>query len=216
MKFSVNGKSSKLPFMAKSTNSKKQAPKASQKKSKDTSDMQPKASKIAATSDEKESGLQKLFADGIKDIYWAENHLVKGLPKLIKAAASKELQNALTDHLEVTKKHVTRLELVFENLGKKIQAKKCDAMEGLSKEAEGVIETTDAGTAAREQGLIMAAQKTEHYEIASYSGLSKLASTLGYSDISSILEQTLAEEKEADELLATIAENSKVPDNVGR
>ena len=188
--------------MAKSTNSKKNIPKKFTQQKPDTnSDFQPLESKIAATSsDVQETGLQKLFADSIKDIYWAENHLVKSLPKMIKSAPSGELQNAFTDHLAVTKQHVSRLEKVFELLG-------------LSKEGEGVIESTDSGTAAREQGLIMAAQKVEHYEIATYGSLAKLAATLGHSEIADILQQTLGEEKEADELLTGIAENSKLPDS---
>ncbi len=195
--------------MAKSISSKKNNPiKTAAKRSTPSSHFQPKESKIAATSsDEEETGLEKLFTDSIKDIYWAENHLVKSLPKMIKAAASTRLQNAFSDHLEVTKKHVSRLEKVFELLGKKAQAKKCDAMEGLTKEGEGVIESTESGTEARDHGLIMAAQKTEHYEIAAYGGLSKLAEKLGHSNISNILQQTLADEKEADELLTSIAEN---------
>ena len=96
---------------------------------------------------------------------------MKSLPKLINAASSPELQSAINDHLEVTEEHVSRLEEIFELLGKKPQAKKCDTMEGLSKEAEGIIESTDSGSMARDQGIIMAAQKTEHYEIATYSGL---------------------------------------------
>ncbi|HEV8083223.1 MAG TPA: ferritin-like domain-containing protein [Chitinophagaceae bacterium] len=194
--------------MAKSSNSKKGASKKSTASKQSTSSgFEPAESKIAATSQDRETGLRKLFADSIKDIYWAENHLVKSLPKLINAASSAELQGALSDHLEVTKQHVSRLEQVFEILGKKAQAKKCDAMEGLSKEAEGVIESTDSGTSARDQGIVMAAQKTEHYEIATYGGLSQLAKTLGHSDISDLLGQTLAEEKEADQLLTTIAAN---------
>ncbi len=206
--------------MAKST-SKTNSKKTSAKESisinaEAASDFQPEDSKIAGTSPDKsdpETGLQKLFADSIKDIYWAENHLIKALPKMIKAAPSAELQNAFTDHLELTKTHVQRLEEVFELMGKKVQAKKCDAMDGLTKEGEGVIESTDSGTAAREQGLIMAAQKVEHYEIAAYGGMAKLSATLGYKEVSNILQQTLAEEKETDELLTTIAENSNVPDS---
>ena len=122
-----------------------------------------------------EDGLMKLFTDSIMDLFWAENHLVKALPKMIKSAKSKALQDAISNHLEQTKTHVERLQQVFELLGKKPQAKKCDAMEGLTKEGEGVIENTDSGTPARDLGIIMASQKVEHYEISSYTGLSKLA-----------------------------------------
>jgi ferritin-like metal-binding protein YciE len=153
------------------------------------------------------TGLEDLFLDAIKDIYWAENHLVKSIPKMQKAAGAESLKNAFSDHLEVTKEHVSRLEQVFKLLGKKVQAKKCDAMEGLSMEGEGIIEDTDAGSAARDAGLIMAAQKVEHYEIATYGGLAKLAQNLGKDEIANLLEQTLSEEKEADALLTGIAEN---------
>jgi ferritin-like metal-binding protein YciE len=195
--------------MAKSSGTKKAvSKKPSSTKEKDSSGFEPKESKIAATSAANETGLQKLLSDAIKDIYWAENHLVKSLPKLINAAASSQLQSALNDHLEITEEHVTRLEEIFEMLGKKPQAKKCDAMEGLSKEAEGVIESTESGTISRDQGIIMAAQKTEHYEIATYSGLANLARAIGYDNISEILERTLAEEQEADQILTSLAEES--------
>ena len=196
--------------MAKSSTPKKSAVRKKASLKKDPSGFEPLESKIAATSAENENGLQKFFLDSIKDIYWAENHLVKSLPKLINAASSAELQSAINDHLEVTEEHVSRIEEVFKLLGKKPQAKKCDAMEGLSKEGEGVIESTDAGTAARDQGIIMAAQKTEHYEIAAYRGLAKLASTLGYDNIAEILERTLAEEQEADDILSSLADDSFV------
>ncbi|MEJ0105214.1 MAG: ferritin-like domain-containing protein [Bacteroidota bacterium] len=154
-----------------------------------------------------DSKLAVFFHDELKDIYWAEKHLVKTLPKMKKAASSEELAAAFEDHLEVTKQHVIRLEQVFEMLGHKAQAKKCDAMEGITKEGESIIEDTEDGTATRDVGLIMAAQKVEHYEIATYGALHQLAITLGYNDVASILESTLSEEKEADEALTSIAEN---------
>lgn len=155
-----------------------------------------------------QDGLLKLFTDSVKDIYWAENHLVKALPKMINAASAPALQDAITAHLEQTKTHVERLEQVFEMLGKKVQAKKCDAMEGLSKEGEGIVEDTDSGTPARDMGIIMASQKVEHYEISSYTGLVKLAGKLMLTDIADLLSTTLDEEIKADELLAGIAENN--------
>ena len=124
-----------------------------------------------------------------------------------RAATSTQLKDAIGNHLEQTKGQVTRLEQVFEMLGKKVQAKKCDAMEGLVKEGESIIEETDKGTATRDVGLIMAAQKVEHYEIATYGGIAQLAKTLGHDDISELLGQTLAEEKETDQMLTDIAEN---------
>lgn len=161
----------------------------------------------SATATRTSSRLQDFFIDEIKDIYWAEKHLVKTLPKMHKAANSEELKNAFKDHLEATKTHVTRLEQVFDLLGEKAHAKKCEAMEGITKEGESIIDETEAGTATRDVGLILAAQKVEHYEISTYGGLTQLARTIGHIDIANILETTLNEEKEADELLTSIAEN---------
>ncbi len=179
--------------MAKATNATKKAA--------------PKKAPVPTAPKSNDSMLQEFFYDELKDIYWAEKHLVRTLPKMKKAATSTELQNAFNDHLETTKVHVTRLEQVFEILGKKAQAKKCDAMAGITTEGEGIIEETEKGTATRDVGLILAAQKVEHYEIATYGGLTTLAKTLGYDEVAGILHQTLEEEKEADELLTEIAEN---------
>jgi ferritin-like metal-binding protein YciE len=159
------------------------------------------------TSPEAEPALTELFKDSIMDIYWAENHLVKNLPKMIAAATSDKLKSTITDHLEQTKGHVSRLEKVFSLLGEDPLAKKCDAMEGLTKEGEGIIESTEEGTATRDVGIILASQKVEHYEIATYGGLTQLAKTLGLNDIANLLYQTLTEEKAADELLTDVAEN---------
>ncbi|QXV64701.1 ferritin-like domain-containing protein [Mucilaginibacter sp. 21P] len=159
------------------------------------------------TSPTDQPALLGLFVDGIKDIYWAENHLVKNLPKMIESATSKSLANGITDHLEETKNHVYRLEQVFELLGEKVQAQKCDAMEGLTKEGESIIESTESGTATRDVGIILASQKVEHYEIATYGGLHQLAITLGLDNIAALLAETLAEEKAADEKLTQVAEN---------
>ena len=134
-----------------------------------------------------DSLLEEFFHDGLKDIYWAEQHLVKTLPKMKKAASTQELQDAFEEHLQVTKTHVERLEQVFDLLGHKAQAKKCEAMEGLTKEGESIIEETEEGTATRDVGLIMAAQKVEHYEIATYGGLVQLAKTMGNEDVAAIL-----------------------------
>jgi ferritin-like metal-binding protein YciE len=152
------------------------------------------------------SSLTKLFVDEIKDIYWAEKHLTKALPKMEKAATSDVLKKAFATHLKQTNGHVTRLEKVFKLLGQKVQAKKCEAMAGLVEEAASIIEDTEKGTATRDVGLIMAAQKVEHYEIATYGSLAQLAKTLGNEEIKNILGTTLQEEKQTDELLTTIAE----------
>jgi|SRR6185312_14337569 len=172
-----------------------------------TKDTTSKKSNAKKSSQPEDSMLDEFFSDELKDIYWAEKHLVKTLPKMKKAATSNELQQAFADHLEETKVHVERLEQVFELLGKKPQAKKCDAMAGITEEGSGIIEETDKGTATRDVGLVLAGQKVEHYEIATYGGLAQLAKTLGYSDVAKILLTTLAEEKKADEKLTEVAEN---------
>ncbi len=177
----------------KTTNGKMPAAKATKSKSSDT---------------EKDGMLEEFFKDEIRDIYWAEKHLVKTLPKMARAATSQELKEAFTNHLEETKGHVQRLEKVFELLAEKAQAKKCDAMEGITKEGDGIVEETETGTATRDVGLILAGQKAEHYEISTYGGLAQLARNLGREDVAGLLEETLAEEKAADELLTSIAEEN--------
>ncbi|MCW3117292.1 MAG: hypothetical protein JWM28_1374 [Chitinophagaceae bacterium] len=157
-----------------------------------------------------EDGIIKLFTDSIKDIYWAENHLVKALPIMAKAASSKTLKNAITEHREQTKIHAGRLEQIFEKLAIKKEAKKCDAMEGLTKEGEEMVEMTDRDTPARDLGIIMASRKVEHYEMAAYSGLVKLADRLGYPEISALLSETLEEEEEANNILSDIADDNIV------
>ncbi len=160
------------------------------------------------TQEENNSMLQELFIEELRDIYWAEKHLVKALPKMEKAASSEDLANAFADHLAATEEHVSRLEQVFEMLGEKARGKKCEAMEGLVKEAESVLEDTEEGTSTRDVALIIAAQKVEHYEIAAYGGLATLAKTMGKPEIKDILGQTLEEEEETDELLTRLAESS--------
>jgi len=150
--------------------------------------------------------LKEFFVDELKDIYWAEKKLVKVLPKLEKAATSEELKQAFGNHLAETEEHVERLEKAFEMLGEKPQAKKCDAMEGITEEGASVIEDTDEGSATRDVALVMAGQKAEHYEIATYGGLIQIAKTLGHNDVADLLQQTLEEEKKADQTLTRIAE----------
>src|ERR1700733_11886504 len=117
---------------------------------------------------EKDGMLEEFFKDEIKDIYWAEKHLVKTLHKMAKAATSPELKEAFTNHLEETKVHVERLEQVFGLLEEKAQAKKCDAMDGITKEGDGIIEETESGTATRDVGLILAGKKEKNYEFSCY------------------------------------------------
>ncbi|MES2828436.1 MAG: ferritin-like domain-containing protein [Bacteroidota bacterium] len=153
-----------------------------------------------------DSEFHEFFVDELKDIYWAEKHLAKALPKMKKAATSPELAAAFEKHTEETKTHIATLEQVFALLDEKAQAKKCDAMEGLLAEADGIIEDTDAGTLVRDAGLILAAQKVEHYEIATYGTLRVFAANMGHTDVEALLSQTLENEKATDVALTGIAE----------
>lgn len=153
------------------------------------------------------SKLHKLFEEELKDIYWAEKALVKALPKMAKKATSEELVEALENHLEETEGQVQRLEQVFELLGKPAQAKKCEAMDGLITEAEDIMSESDEGV-MRDAGIISAGQKVEHYEIATYGTLKTFAKTLGLNEIADLLEETLNEEKNADETLTSVAESA--------
>jgi ferritin-like metal-binding protein YciE len=150
------------------------------------------------------SGLTELFEDGLKDIYWAEKALIKAIPLMAKNATSPELIDALNHHLIETEEQVSRLEQVFESIGKKATAKKCDAMEGLIEEGKSILEETEPGV-VRDAGIISATQKIEHYEIATYGTLRQFAETLGLTDAAALLELTLDEEKDADKKLTDVA-----------
>jgi ferritin-like metal-binding protein YciE len=154
-----------------------------------------------------DSKLKEFFTDQLRDIYWAEKKLVKKLHKLSDAASSVQLKQALDNHLSQTRIHVDRIERVFAMVGEVADAKKCPAMSGIVEEGEDIIDETDDGSAQRDVGIIFAAQKAEHYEIATYGGLAQLAKTLGYMEAKDLLGQTLQEEKQADELLTQIAES---------
>lgn len=160
-----------------------------------------------ATHTKPDHQLEKFFVDSLKDIYWAEKHLTKALSKMQKASTTTQLQDAISNHIVQTEEHVTRLEDIFEQLGEKARGKKCEAMEGLIKEGESAMEETENGSMTRDAAIIMSAQKVEHYEIATYGTLAQLAETMGQDNIAEILNQTLTEEKETDELLTEIAVN---------
>jgi len=153
------------------------------------------------------SGLQKLFEDQVADLYYAEKKLVSALKKMATKANDKKLSAAFLSHREETEGHVKRLEQVFEILDKKAKGKKCDAMDGLVKEAEGIIEEFKDDPAL-DAALICAAQKVEHYEIGSYGSLATYATELGFKDAAKLLHATLKEEKACDEKLTKLAENS--------
>lgn len=149
----------------------------------------------------------EFFLNELKDIYWAENHLLKALPEMQKAATSPELAAAFEKHTEETEIHIATLDQVFLLLDEKAQAKKCDAMEGLIREAENMITETSAGTLIRDAGLILAAQKIEHYEIVTYGSLKTFAKNMGQKEIAELLQFTLDNEKATDRALTQIAED---------
>jgi ferritin-like metal-binding protein YciE len=154
------------------------------------------------------SEFHEFFVDELKDIYWAEKHLATALPKMKKAATSPELAAAFDKHTAETQTHIETLEQVFGLLGEKPVAKKCDAMAGLLEEAKGIMEDTEKGTMIRDAGLILAAQKVEHYEIATYGTLRVFAANMGHSDVEALLSQTLENEKATDVALTKLAETS--------
>lgn len=154
----------------------------------------------------KVSLLEKLFINMLKDMYWAEKHLVEALETMQSEATTNELQEAFEDHKFQTQKHISRLEKVFKLMGKEPEAKKCEAMKGLVEEANSIIKETKKNTMTRDAGLIIAAQKVEHYEIASYGSLVQVAKTIGRDDAAKYLEKTLWEEEDTDQLLTQIAE----------
>ena len=150
--------------------------------------------------------LQKLLTNELADLYDAENQMIKALPKMIDECSSTELQEALEEHLTVTQKQVTRLDQIFRDLGEK-PSKKCKGMAGIIAEGDELLKE-DFEESTKDAGIIGAAQKVEHYEIASYGTARTLAEFLGHQRAAELLEQTLEEEKEADKLLTQIAESS--------
>lgn len=153
------------------------------------------------------SYLQRFFTDQLKDIYYAEKELLKGLELMKKSATTEELEDAFETHRKQTERHITRLEKVFRVIGREPEGKKCEAIEGLLKEARSIISETTDGSLTRDAALIIAAQKIEHYEIATYGGLVQLAITMDLERAATILEKTLNEEEETDQLLTDIAES---------
>lgn len=162
----------------------------------------------SATGTARDSKLQEFFVEQLQDIYWAEQKLVKTLPKMAEASHSPELRQAFESHLRETENHVTRLEKVFQSIGETAKTKKCQAIAGIVDEGEEIIDDTEDDTAQRDVGLIFAGQKAEHYEIATYGGLIQLAKTLGYGEAARELAATLEEEKMADSKLTSIAEQN--------
>lgn len=158
---------------------------------------------VKASSDAAEN-LREFLIDGLKDLYWAETHLAKALVKMEKNVTSPKLQEAIATHKTETDEQITRLEKVFEVLGEKAKAIKCEAMDGLIKEGEEIMKETEPG-AVRDAAIIAAAQKVEHYEIASYGTMATYCKHLGKKEAMKLLQETLAEEKNCDVLLTRLA-----------
>jgi ferritin-like metal-binding protein YciE len=157
--------------------------------------------------------LQKLYTNELRDLYNAEYQLLKALPKMAKAASSEELKNAFEKHLEQTKSHVDRLEKVFEELDEKPKGKTCHAMKGLIEEGSEILQQ-DGEESILDAGIIVAAQKVEHYEIAGYGSVRTFAHLLGQNKAAELLQTTLDEESETNELLNRLAESTINPEAV--
>jgi ferritin-like metal-binding protein YciE len=155
--------------------------------------------------------LQKLYTNELRDLYNAENQLLKALPKMAKAASSEELKNAFEKHLEQTKSHVERLEQVFEELDEKPKGKTCRAMKGLVEEGSEILKE-DGDESVLDAGIIVAAQKVEHYEIAGYGSVRTFAHLLGQNKAAELLQTTLNEESETNEILNRLAESIVNPE----
>ncbi len=158
------------------------------------------------------NGLRDLFIEELKDIYWAEKAIVKAIPKMVSKATGNELVLALEEHLTSTRTHIKRLDRVFDLIGEEVAEKKSKAIQGLIEEAENLLKDLDKERPIRDAGIIAAAQKVEHYEIASYGTLVSFATMLGESDIAELLSETLNDEKETDQLLTQIALAFSNPD----
>jgi ferritin-like metal-binding protein YciE len=155
--------------------------------------------------------LQKLYTNELRDLYNAENQLLKALPKMAKAASSRELKDAFGKHLEQTKTHVERLEQVFEELDEKPKGKTCHGMKGLIEEGSEILKE-DGDDSVLDAGIIVAAQKVEHYEIAAYGSVRTFAHLLGKDKSAEVLQTTLDEESETNEILNKLAESVVNPE----
>jgi ferritin-like metal-binding protein YciE len=159
-------------------------------------------------SEMKNAPLHKFFVDALKDIYYAEHKLIDALQTMHDAATTEELKDAFEDHQLQTKKHISRLDKVFKSIDETPEQKTCEAMDGLIKEGEEIIKSTEEGSMTRDAALIIAAQKVEHYEIATYGGLVQLAITMGHDKAAELLDKTLQEEEDTDYNLTEIAETN--------
>lgn len=157
----------------------------------------------------KANSLRELYLGELRDLYDAEHQIIKALPKMISKVSSEELKSALNEHLDITRQQAERLEQIFQNLGEKAKAEKCAGMEGVIKEGNELLKDVDDED-VRDAAIISAAQKVEHYEMAGYGTARTWASLLGEQDAADLLEETLNEEKEADQKLTDISESINV------
>ncbi|UFH53691.1 ferritin-like domain-containing protein [Spirosoma sp. KNUC1025] len=156
---------------------------------------------------ETQEGLNNLFVTELKDIYYAEKQAIDALGEQADAATTNEVRNAFLQHQEETRNQVARLEQVFSSIGVDAEEGSCDAIDGLADDAQRVVANTESGSLTRDAGLIIAGQKVEHHEIASYGSVVTFAKVLGYNEAARLLEQTLEEEKNADKKLTALAES---------
>lgn len=157
----------------------------------------------------KVNSLRELYTEQLRDLYDAENQIIKALPEMIDAATSPDLKEALNEHLEITKTQATRLQQIFEELGEKAKGETCKGMKGVIQEGSDLVdEIEDDDT--RDAGIIAAAQRVEHYEMSGYGTARTFANLLGEDDAAQLLQQTLDEEKEADQKLTSLAEEINV------
>lgn|SRR5690554_2798307 len=192
------------PKIIKTMDSKNQSTKKGQSNGKSKT----KKQQGARFHEKSEGKLKEFFLEELKDIYFAEHEILKGLKKMESAATSKALKDSISQHHTDTQEQIKGLERVFELTGNKPSKKKCEGILGILKDGEGIVEDTDDDTMVRDAAIIIANQKVEHYEIASYGSLAELARTLGFDEGAEILEGILQEEKETDVGLTELAVES--------
>lgn len=194
----------------KKTDSKEKSSKSKDSKSAKSNDSKASSKKTTPAKKGKlkaadENALKDFLVDELKDIYFAEHEIMKGLTKMKAAATSKKLKKAIDLHYNQTEVQITRLEEAFGLFDEKPSKKKCEAIIGILKEGDDILEDTEEGTMTRDAAIIIASQKVEHYEIATYGSLAELARTIDRDDVAEILESTLSEEKETDVSLTILA-----------
>lgn len=192
----------------KATEKKSERSGSSSKKSVVEKKRQNNKSNKTSLNKDNEGQLRKFFFDELKDIYFAEYEALNALKKMEVAATSEALKNSIKNHQKETEEQILRVEQVFSLLGEKPSKKKCEGILGIIKDGEGVVEDTEDGSMVRDVAIIIASQKLEHYEIASYGSLAELANTMGLHEAAELLEYTLDEEKRTDVTLTQLAEES--------